>query len=140
MNSSTLAFESMIPVRRVPAEARLHVLPRHFGRHMLTFESAVYVFAHQLCSGYEGGYWHYNEIGNGGFFMAPDCGPLHLLVEGNGFSGDLSADAAGITFCLFACSHLSYRFTDPTFARHFHLLRDFAYEHPERRLIFAAID
>ena len=140
MKSSPLAFESLIPVRRVSDAARLQVLPQHFGRHMLAFESAVYVFAHQLSPEYEGGYWHFNELGNGGFYMAPSVGPLHLIVEGNGFEGMLSADAAGITLCLFACSHLSFRFPDAAFSQHYYWWRDFACEHPEHSLIAAAID
>ena len=140
MNTSTPVFESMIHVRRVPPQSRLQSLPKHFGKYTLVFESAVYLFAHQLCPAYDGGYWHMNELGNGGLYMAPAHGPVRLHVEGNGFEGVLSADAAGIVFCLFACSHLSFQFPDPTFTQHFHWLGDFACEHPERSLIIAAID
>ena len=61
----------------------------------------------------------------------------------NGFEGTLSADAIGITACLYAYSHLS--FTDsPDFAekcaQQYHLLREFMLEHPEAKAILKAID
>ena len=53
----------------------------------------------------------------------------------------MTADAAGITVCLFAFSHLSFEYLQTeVFARHFHWLRDFALGHAEARQIFAAID
>jgi hypothetical protein len=129
-----------IQVSRVPASERLSVLVRHFGRHTLVFESGVYVFAHQLSPSYAGGYWHFQELSNGGFFMSPQCGPLQLRVTDNGYEGNLSAEAAGITFCLFAFSHLSFRFPEPMFMQHFHDLRALVFEHPEAGGILAAID
>ena len=63
-----------------------------------------------------------------------------ICVDGNGFEGSMSADAAGIAACLFALSHLSFQIPDESIARHFHLLRDFALEHAEASAILAAID
>jgi hypothetical protein len=52
----------------------------------------------------------------------------------------MSADAAGITACLFALSHLSFQTKNEKIAEHYHLLRDFALEHAEASIILAAID
>ena len=53
----------------------------------------------------------------------------------------MSADAAGITVCLFTYSYLSLqRSEDDVFSRHFDQLRDFAFSHAEATLLFAAID
>jgi hypothetical protein len=53
----------------------------------------------------------------------------------------MSADAAGITVCLFAYSLLSFEYRGAeVFTRHFYGLREFALEHPESAHIFAAID
>ena len=52
----------------------------------------------------------------------------------------MSADAAGITACLFALSHLSFQIQHESIAGHFHQLRDFALEHAEGSVILAAID
>ena len=140
MNSSLMLQPAPIQVSRVPTTERLSVLVSHFGRHTLVFESGVYVFAHQLAPSYSGGYWHFHELSNGGFFMSPQSDPLRIQVEGNGYGGTMSAEAAGITFCLFAFSHLSFKFPDQVFMQHFYDLRAFALEHAEAGPIIAAID
>lgn len=124
----------------VPEDARIGTLPRHFGPHMLTVESRIYDFLAQFCRSYTGGLWRFFELSNGGFYMSPPEEGYELRIESNGFEGRMSADAAGITVCLFAFSHLSFEFTTDVFSRHFHLLRDYALDHPEAGLIFAAID
>jgi len=81
------------------------------------------------------------ELSNGGFYMAPSCDPVEFSVHSNGFEGSLSADAAGITVCLFTFSHLSFQQpSDDVFSRHFYALREFALNHKEAASIFAAID
>ena len=139
MHSTLNVPPAVIQVSRVPTRERLSALVRHFGRRTLVFESGVYVFAHQLCPAYPGGYWHFHELSNGGFFMSPQTNSLSLRVQ-NGFEGILSAEAAGITFCLFALSHLSFKFPENLFIQHFHDLRALVFEHPEAGSILAAID
>lgn len=130
-----------IEVHEVPESERAQVLPRHFGRHMLTVEQAIFTFMRELAPKDTGGYWRFLELGNGGFYMAPeDRGRFEIRVEGNGFEGEMSADAAGITACLFAFSHLSFQLPDESIAQHYHQLREFALDHPEVGRIFAAID
>jgi len=65
---------------------------------------------------------------------------LVLQVQGNGYAGRMSAEAAGITACLFAFSHLSFRIPDEVISGHYYQLRDFALEHAEASAILAAID
>jgi hypothetical protein len=72
--------------------------------------------------------------------MAPELAPLHLQVDGNGYAGQMSADAAGITACLFALSHLSFQIQNDAISRHYYELRDFALEYAEPTAIFGAID
>jgi hypothetical protein len=124
----------------VPEDARMGTLPRHFGRHMLTVEGHIYDFLSQFCSAYHGGVWQFLELSNGGFYMSPPEDTYQLQVDGNGFKGCMSADAAGITVCLFTFSHMSFGYATDIFSRHFYQLREFAQEHPEAALIFAAID
>lgn len=132
---------STIQARELTGDERLEALPRHFARHMLTFENAVYDFMRYLAQEYTGGVWKFFELSNGGFYMAPDTEQrFNLAVDTNGFEGGMSADAAGITVCLFALSHLSFRIVDDRIVEHFHLLRSFALEHAEASAIFAAID
>src|SRR5450631_1597090 len=141
MNSSIDTTSQKIEAREVANDERLQTLPRHFGRHMLTVEYAVYALMRKLASQYSGGYWAFFELSNGGFYMAPECETeLRICVDGNGFEGTMSADAAGITVCLFALSHLSFQIADDSIAEHFHRLRDFALEHAEASAILSAID
>jgi hypothetical protein len=73
--------------------------------------------------------------------MAPEVSEsLRIEVLGNGYRGRMSADAAGITACLFAYSHLSFRFRAGPFGNHYAWLLDFAADHAEARSILAAVD
>jgi hypothetical protein len=108
---------------------------------MMRFEAAVFNWMHRFAPDYWGGYWQFYDLSNGGFFMAPDGGTHRVCIDSNGYAGTMSADAAGITTCLFACSHLSFH--DPRgelFAERFHQLREYALGHPEAGEIFSAID
>jgi hypothetical protein len=74
--------------------------------------------------------------------MAQACDEVFHVTCNNMFEGDLSADALGITACLYAYSHLS--FNDGRFASvsacHYHRLREIMFEHPEVRAILGATD
>lgn len=130
-----------VVAQRIENSERMMALPRHFGQRLLVFEGAVYNFMRRFAPGYDGAYWQFYELSNGGFYMAPDGGPFQFSVDTNGYEGEMSADAAGVTVCLFACSHLAFRYSqDDVFGDHFHLLREFAAEHAEASAIFAAID
>ncbi len=124
----------------VPEHARIGALPRHFGRHMLTVEGCIYNFMSQFARAYTGGCWRFFELSNGGFYMSPPGGMYDLRIASNGFEGRMSADAAGITVCLFTFSHLSFQHATDIFAQHFHWLRAFALDHREALRIFEAID
>ena len=124
----------------VPEVRRLDILPEHFGIHMMRVENRIYDLLSAYGPQYRGGYWHFYELSNGGFYMAPDCELVRLYVEGNQFDDCVSGDAAGIVACLLVFSIMSMEISDERFARHFHALREFALYHPESRLIFAAID
>ncbi len=87
MNTAAYHAHAPIEAQKVADDARIHTLPHHFGRHMLIVEDAVYRWMRRLAPEYSGGYWHFYELSNGGFYMAPDCEPLLLRVEGNGYEG-----------------------------------------------------
>lgn len=130
-----------IEAYEVSHHARMGTLPRHFGRYMMTFEGLVYDLMREFSPQYTGGNWRFLEVSNGSFYMTPPRMTYRLTVRSNGYEGEMSADAAGITVCLFVYSQLSFRYqqTD-VFARHFHRLREFALGHAESTEIFAAID
>jgi hypothetical protein len=104
-----------------------------FGFHWaLHLEPLAYAMADSLSSDYTGGYWDFFSLNNGGF---------HVTCE-NSFEGDLSADAVGITVCLYACSGLSFSgmLIADVCAGQYHLLREYALEHSEAAEIMAAVD
>ena len=141
LSSGAMGSRISVVARRVDEPERMMALPRHFGDRLLIFEGAVYDFMRSFAPDYRGAYWEFFELSNGGFFMVPDGGPYRFSVDTNGYEGQMSADAAGITVCLFAVSHLSFTYVDDdVFAKHFHLLHEFAAEHSEASAIFAAID
>jgi len=109
---------------------------------MLLVEDAVYAFMRHLVPEYKGGFWHFYELSNGGAYLAPQMGKEKVTVRvlGNGFEGEMTPDAAGITACLFALSHLSFQVQTETISNHFYQLREFALEHAEGRAILRAID
>jgi hypothetical protein len=91
---------------------------------------------------YNGGYWNFYQLSNGGFYMPPADDRMYHVVCDNYFQGDLSADALGIVACLTAYSHLSFSGSvfSHTYADHYYRLREFMYEHPEVKKILQATD
>jgi hypothetical protein len=134
--------EVSIVSTKVVERQRLDFLPQHFGRLMLKIEHAVYSQLRMLCADYQGGYWDYFDLSNGGCYLAPSTPRgYRILVEGNGFSGCLDAECAGIVATLFALSHASMRHPNvERLSERFYQLREFACEHPDGNLIMAAID
>lgn len=132
-----------ITAQQVPTRQRAAFVGKLFGVRFLWIESFVFDTAGSLSDQYDGGYWDYFSLSNGGFYMAPARGEPLSVACSNGFKGDMSADALGMTACLYAYSFLSFS-PDTYFAEkcaeHFHLLRAFALQHAEAKSIFAAID
>jgi hypothetical protein len=128
----------------VPDNQRMQVVDDLFGIHFpQRIEPLVFALAEEMGHEYRGGLWKFYTLSNGGFYMSPDFDGLFNVSCENGFNGPMSADALGITACLYTYSHLS--FTDnealaELCARHYHWLRDFMLEHAEVRNILAAID
>jgi len=122
---------------------RMSITDKLFGVHFpLRLEPVIYGITERMADTYSGGYWDFYKLSNGGFYMAPsnDHG-FHVTCD-NMFEGDLSADAPGITACLYAYSNLS--FSNGRFARvcacHYHRLREYMMDHAEARAILGATD
>lgn len=115
-----------------------------FGiRFPLNIEPAVYSIAGNIASDYNGAYWVFYSLSNGGFYMAPSSDQHYQVSCDNGYEGKLSADAMGIATCLYAYSYLSFG-SNQAFAElcanHYHWLRVYMYEHAEASAILSAID
>lgn len=138
MNEATSAIVATL----VDEDQRLSVLPHYFGfSQMLAAEASIYDYMTKLSIDYTGGHWHFYRLSNGGFYMAPnmDC-PMRVEWWGNGYSGIMTADAAGIVATLFAVNQLASNVRTNKLIDLYHQVRDFAADHPEARAILAAID
>jgi Antirestriction protein len=138
MNTQTTVTRTL-----VAEDQRLIIAEKLFGVHFpLQLEPVIYGITDSMSEDYTGGYWHFYTLSNGGFYMGPSEDRIFHVICQNQFEGDLSADALGITSCLYAYSHLS--FTDGNiareYARHYHRLREFMAEHPEVGAILGATD
>lgn len=128
----------------VSTERRADHVERLFGEaYPLLLEPCVFQTASDLSADYRGGYWELQELGNGGFYMAPDADAPFRVACPNGHTGELSADAFGVTVCLYAYSRLAFVDDDriaAVYARQYQLLREYAVGHTEVAGILAATD
>jgi hypothetical protein len=138
-------MSSLAPIYREnvkEADRGQHTAAR-FGVRFLWLESYIYDSAASLCADYDGGFWEFYALSNGGFYQAPRSDRIFRVACANGFDGQLSADAFGITACLYAYSLLSFS-ADKEFAavcaQQYHCLRDYAALHPEAAAIWRATD
>ena len=139
----TETMQNIVTRELVPEDQRMAITERLFGLHFpLQFEPVVYGITQRMAESYKGAYWEFYTLSNGGFYVAPVGDEVFHVTCDNMFEGDLSADALGITSCLYAYSHLS--FAGDAFAHnyadHYHRLRDFMMDHPEVRAILGATD
>jgi hypothetical protein len=132
-----------ITAQLLKSSRRAQHVAKLFGARFLWIESFVFDTASSLSKQYDGGHWRYFALSNGGFYMAPARGEPLSVSCSNGFEGQMSSDALGITSCLYAYSSLSFS-PDTAFAEncadHYHLLRAFVRQHAEAKSILAAVD
>lgn len=139
MSTDTLA--KSIQASPVPGYLRSSTLPKRFPGLFLVFEMYVYNHMDKFAKSYSGGYWEFMELSNGGFYMSLQSHKLFQVeVETNSFEGTMSSDAASLVANLFTYCRLANQHELDYLIRGFHLLRDYACEHPEGRLILSAID
>lgn len=136
-------FIQIITSQLVPESERMAVVDKQFGiQYVLKLEPTVFSMAENIAPAYNGAYWNFYTISNGGFYMAPRADIIFSVSCENGFEGKLSADALGIASCLYAYSHLS--FGEGPFAEacadKYHFLREYMFQHPEAKFILRAID
>jgi hypothetical protein len=128
----------------VPESQRSDHVGQLFGVHFpMQLEPVIYDITESMATEYKGGYWDLYRLSNGGFYMAPDSEKPFSVSCQNYYTGTLSGDALGIVACLYACSHLSFSRNEKIgrmYARHYHLLREYMFEHPEVAEILGAID
>jgi hypothetical protein len=122
---------------------RLAAMANVFGSHAVVFESLTFNALKRLAGEkqYTGGYWNFYRLSNGGFYMAPSHDKVfHLSNAENYYEGTVTPDAAGIIASLFALNQLCARTQIEEHIELYYYLRDYVYQHSERRQIFKAID
>ena len=138
-----MTTQSTITRLRIPDGQRINHTATLFGAHFpFNLEPFVYGVTSKMVRDYHGGYWEFYTLSNGGFYMAPNTAKIFAVTCENGFEGTLSADALGITACLYAYSHLSFgegEFAE-TCAQQYHWLREYMFGHAEAWAILSAID
>ena len=126
---------------------RLSFLPYLFGNDFLYAEVYVYALAQKMMPEYQGGFWHFIRLPDGGGYMMPDGDRFHMVNGANWFDRTVSADAAGIILTSLVINrqlwlyHDSgdagltqlYRMRDAQLWRHIEF-------HPECNAIYAALD
>lgn len=129
---------------QIPEARRAEHARKLFGiRFPLMVEPYTFDSAGALSTDYDGGYWEFYALCNGAFYMAPTSRAGYHVVCANGYEGDLSADAFGITACLYAYSLLSFAADEVLGAecsRQYHWLREYVRQHPEAASIWRATD
>ncbi len=134
----------------------LSFLPYYLDDLCVRLEDKIYYLMGCFCRNYSGDYWSYYKLAKidcdkfEGFYMAPSEGKYKFACRLNGFSGELSADAAGVVVVtLYALNWLIEEiydrrgYADKRLKRlynFYYALRDFAAQHTECELIFRAID
>ena len=138
--------EIRIVSQLVDEQNRLDFLPNFLGvRLMMRGETLLYSWLSKLSLSYNVAYWEFYTLSNGGFYMCPKLKLKFLIkVPGNGFLGEVSADAAGIIATLFMIGQLAAENegkpeADSLIDRYY-FLREFADGHEESSSISRAID
>ena len=128
----------------VPEQQRTYLVEALFGiAFPLQLEPFVFNIAGALSDQYKGAYWNFYSLSGSGLYMAPEDDQEFIVRCENAFEGAMSADAFGITCCLYAFSHLSFTANGDIariFARNYHALREYAMHHREVAAIIAATD
>ncbi|OPW88388.1 antirestriction protein [Citrobacter sp. A316] len=109
--------------------------------------SASLIFMQRFCDKYEAGNWNYFKVGRNSGFMCPDTDEFYHFNMPNYFSGNVSAEAAGIIVTIFvlqACFNDAWEREDSDLCDHYReamdTLKDYAATTDESRSIFRAID
>ncbi len=120
---------------------RLDFLPHFVGDNFLRYEQMIYGGMDRFCKEYNGGYWQYYTLSNGGFLMVLDENK-RFSVEclTNYYDGNMSAEAVSIGVNLYVQNVFAWEVNAERFSEAFYCLRDYAAQHDEAREIFAFID
>lgn len=139
---SEASQEEKIVANLVDDEAeRMEFLPRLLGmRNLMRGQNKPFEWADRLSNDYKGGSWKFFDLSNGGWYTAPAGDKKYNVQQNmNGYEGEMSADAFGITCTIFTLAELMQNGDEKLIAQYGALLA-FATGHAESSAIFGAID
>ncbi len=120
---------------------RLDFLPHHVGNKFIQYENLIYAHMRKASKQYDGGYWEYYTLSNGGFYMElQEDERLDMECMGNCYRGEMSAEAASLAVNLCVQNIFAWQVNPARFSDTFHNLRHYASQHQEAREIFGFID
>lgn len=127
---------------------RLEMLPKYFKSLMGIVEHKCYRMADFLSTEYEGAYWEFVELSNGGFFMYPAVSGEKIKIDADvGMiygEQEMSQVGFGLVVALFTYSHLAEAMTEDNrrnmLLQQYHKVMEYAREHEDFWLILKAID
>ncbi|EPB4202422.1 TPA: antirestriction protein [Yersinia enterocolitica] len=143
MNTPTPAQTGTLTATRISDAQRIHFWPKHFGKvpKWALIEPRIFRWLDRLCADYQGDFWDFYTLPNGGAFMVPGTEQDYVLFNAlNGNGATVSRDAAGVVACLMTYSHHACRTECDAMTEHYYLLRDYALRHPECSAIMHIID
>ncbi len=142
MNAIVQAIKPITVQLITDEKKRLLMFPLLFGtRSGLMFEYHVYNMAEALCPTYRGGFWEFNRLSNGGFFLClAGDEPIEIRAM-NGTHGTVSRETVGIILSLFSYKIMMERDRKPyKFQCHFQWLCEYVFSHDDGAFIFSAIN
>lgn len=107
----------------------------------LGFEQRLFNVANFLCPAYDGDHWKGKIIkAELGFAMPTHKTHYQIYVQGNGFEGQMSAEAFGLTVTLFTLCHLAEVTQSEACITLYHRVLNTIITSDEATLVWAAID
>ena len=146
--SQACATDQQITATQIDGRTKGSFASSLFGSFFpMLLEPFIFGFADRLSPDYSGGNWNFYALSNGGFFMAPVHDSQFRVLSENGYQGEMSPEALGITATLYAYGQIAARNQAANnedgaekYSEHYHLLYDYMVEHAEVGSIHAAID
>lgn len=140
--------QRVITATVVDEAQRLEMLPKYFKSLMGIVENKYYRMADYLSSQYQGAYWEFVELSNGGFFMYPLISGEKIKIDADvGMiygEQEMSPVGFGLVVALFTYSHLAEAMVEDNkrelLLKQYHKVMEHAREHEDFWLILKAID
>lgn len=130
-----------IIARKCPDSQRKGFLFKHCGNDFIRFEQTIFATMERFNPTYDGGYWNFLNLSNGGFYMSLESDESFPITQASNYFDDvLSADALSIGIGLYVLNMLAWKTESKKYIDAYYSLRDFACEHKESAKILAFID